>query len=121
MDAPAILLRREDIDMIKTLNALKRTLKPGVRFQILFHNRPECIGQIREVTHVQSNAFYSNVPEDPDNYINKAGDGKGFCLWYRTAKYWEFHDGVCTLFSNQTQHTEEYRIITLRLLGEEVS
>lgn len=105
--------------MVKTLHALKRAMKHGVRFEILFHSRPECIGQIREVTYVQTNAFYSYIPDDPENPINKANDGRGYTLWYQTAKHWEFHDGVCTLFNNMTHHTEEYRVISLRLLDEE--
>ena len=36
--------------MIKNLNQLRRTLREGTQLEILDHCRPECIGQIRNIT-----------------------------------------------------------------------
>ena len=38
--------------MIKNLNQLRRTLREGTQLEILDHCRPECIGQIRNITPV---------------------------------------------------------------------
>ena len=39
--------------MIKNLNQLRRTLREGTQLEILDHCRPECIGQIRNITLVK--------------------------------------------------------------------
>ena len=51
--------------MIKNLNQLKRTLRPGVRLEVTGHCRPSCIGQLREVTWVNTQGFYTKtlIPE----------------------------------------------------------
>lgn len=48
--------------MIKNLNQLRRTLREGTQLEILDHCRPECIGQIRNITLVNTQGFYSTVP-----------------------------------------------------------
>ena len=40
--------------MIKNLNQLKRRLRPGTRLEVTGHCRPGCIGQLREVTWVNT-------------------------------------------------------------------
>lgn len=45
--------------MIRNLNQLKKSLKTGTRFQITNHCRPECVGQLREVTVSNTQGFYS--------------------------------------------------------------
>ena len=47
--------------MIKNLNQLRRTLREGTQLEILDHCRPECIGQIRNITLVNTQGFYSTV------------------------------------------------------------
>ena len=42
--------------MIKNLNQLRRTLREGTQLEILDHCRPECIGQIRNITLVANDA-----------------------------------------------------------------
>lgn len=44
--------------MIKNLNQLKRALRPGMRLEVIGHCRPGCIGQLREVTWVNTQGFY---------------------------------------------------------------
>ena len=44
--------------MIKNLNQLRRTLREGTQLEILDHCRPECIGQIRNITLVNTQGFY---------------------------------------------------------------
>ena len=51
--------------MIKNLNQLRRTLREGTQLEILDHCRPECIGQIRNITLVNTQGFYSTVANQP--------------------------------------------------------
>lgn len=45
--------------MIKNLNQLKRRLRPGTRLEVTGHCRPGCIGQLREVTWVNTQGVYT--------------------------------------------------------------
>ena len=47
--------------MIKNLNQLRRTLREGTQLEILDHCRPECIGQIRNITLVNTQGFYLSL------------------------------------------------------------
>ena len=47
--------------MIKNLNQLKRVLRPGMRLEVIGHCRPGCIGQLREVTWVNTQGFYTKT------------------------------------------------------------
>ena len=57
--------------MIKNLNQLRRTLREGTQLEILDHCRPECIGQIRNITLVNTQGFYSTVANQPDASDNR--------------------------------------------------
>ena len=63
--------------MIKNLNQLKRALRPGVRLEVTGHCRPSCIGQLREVTWVNTQGFYTKTLNPPDPRINAASSGGG--------------------------------------------
>ena len=52
--------------MIKNLNQLKRALRPGMRLEVIGHCRPACIGQLREVTWVNTQGFYTKTLNPPD-------------------------------------------------------
>ena len=107
--------------MVKNLNQLKRVLKPGAGFQIVEHWKTEFIGQIREVCHVQRNGFHSKVWGDPYHPVSIANDGRGYMLWWKSAKHWEFHDGICTFYNNKDIHTPEYRVYSFRLVNQEAA
>lgn len=79
--------------MIKNLNQLKRTLRPGVRLEVTGHCRPSCIGQLREVTWVNTQGVYTKTLNPPDPRINAGNDGRGAILWWGAARTWEFEDG----------------------------
>ena len=61
--------------MIKNLNQLRRTLREGTQLEILDHCRPECIGQIRNITLVNTQGFYSTVENQPDASANRGNGG----------------------------------------------
>lgn len=93
--------------MIKNLNQLRRTLREGTQLEILDHCRPECIGQIRNITLVNTQGFYSTVANQPDASANRGNGGRGPILWWGRAAHWQFADGVCSVFDSEQKHTEE--------------
>lgn len=107
--------------MIKNLSQLKKSLKAGTRFQITGHCRPECIGQLREVTVANTQGFYSILPDEPDSKTSTCNGGKGSVLWWSKAPFWDFSDGICGLYDSDTNHTGDCLIISFRVLGEEAA
>lgn len=96
--------------MIKNLNQLKRALWPGMRLEIIDHCRSECIGQLREVTWVNTQGFYTKVVNQPDNKINAGNNGRGAILWWGLARTWTFENNVCS--SYQSGGNTRERLIT---------
>lgn len=68
--------------MIKNLNQLKRALRPGMRLEVIGHCRPGCIGQLREVTWVNTQGFYTKTLNPPNPKLNAANEGRGVILWW---------------------------------------
>ena len=106
--------------MIKNLNQLKRRLRPGTRLEVTGHCRPGCIGQLREVTWVNTQGVYTKILNPPDPRINAANDGRGSIMWWGAASTWSFEDGVCSSYMNQTK-TAETLIMAFRVLDEEAA
>ena len=106
--------------MIKNLNQLKRRLRPGTRLEVTGHCRPGCIGQLREVTWVNTQGFYTKILTPPDPRINVANDGRGSLIWWGPAGTWEFEDGVCSSYT-YGKHTAEALIMAFRVLEKEAA
>lgn len=105
---------------IKSLNHLKKTLVPGIRFEILLHNRLDNIGQIRRVTKVNSTSFYSVVDGEPEHKISKGNNGLGAWCEFDAARLWTFDaEGVCAKYSD-FKYQRNGIIIAFKIL-EEVS
>ncbi|HCC35984.1 MAG TPA: hypothetical protein DEQ02_10330 [Ruminococcaceae bacterium] len=103
---------------IKNLSQLKRAFKPGVKFEILQHNRSAYVGQIRRVTKVNSTSFYSVVDGEPEHHISKANNGLGAWCDFGAAKGWAFDaDGTCTKYSTYV-YTPNEVLIAFRVLEE---
>ncbi|MDO4649382.1 MAG: peptidylprolyl isomerase [Eubacteriales bacterium] len=85
--------------MVQNLSQFKRAMKDGQCFEILEHYiHPEFAGQIRKPNYVQTNAFYTVIPGEPESWISKANNGRGFYLEYGKAKDWSFaDDGTITM------------------------
>ena len=107
--------------MIKNLNQLRRTLREGTQLEILDHCRPECIGQIRNITLVNTQGFYSTVANQPDASANRGNGGRGPILWWGRAAHWQFADGVCSVFDSEQKHTEEELVMSFRVLEKEAA
>lgn len=83
---------------IKNLAQLKRAINDKKAFEIVKHCRfPEWEGQTRVPNVVQTNGFYSVIPNEPNHKVSMFNDGKGSWLAYRKASEWKFEDGVCEL------------------------
>lgn len=81
---------------IKTLAGLKRAIQSGLCFKIKKHYiKPEYDGQIRKPNIIQTNGFYSIVPNEPKHFVSLANDGRGFWASYGKASEWSFENGVC--------------------------
>lgn len=102
--------------MVKNLNQLKKTLKAGTCFEIIAHCRPECIGQLREVSKVDTTGFYTRNYYNPDDPINAGNGGNGAVLWWSKAANWAFDDGSCTLYFSGQDQTEKSLVISFRIV-----
>ena len=101
--------------MIKNLTQLKRQLTAGVGFKITGHCRPEMVGERRRVTVANTQGFYSVIPDDPEAKTSKANGGRGPVVWWSTAPYWGFENGVCSRYDNDQEHNEEHLIIAFQV------
>lgn len=82
---------KPEIPTVKNLNQLKKSLKPGMMFEITDHLRPECIGERRVVTGVTTVDFTSRKLDE-----NGAPTGKDLHMEFDRAKNWTFDDGELT-------------------------
>jgi len=78
--------------MVKNLNQLKKALVPGVRYKVLNHCRPECIGETRVITGANTAGFYSDT---------EVRTGKAKWLAWGSAKHWSFDCGICINYTDQ--------------------
>ena len=104
--------------MVKNLSQLKRTLQTGAQFRVIDHGRPECVGEEREVTYANTQGFYSIVPNNPNCRTSLANNGRGSILWWSKAPFWEFQDGVCSLYASDTKREDNYLIMSLQVTKE---
>ena len=107
--------------MIKSLNQLKKQFQKGTEFVITDHCRPDYIGQRRKVTVSNTQGFYSIVPGEPEHKVSLANGGRGSVLWWSKAPFWQFKDGICEMYSSDTQRTEEHLIMAFRVLEKEAA
>ena len=104
--------------MVKNLSQLKKTLQRGAQFRVIDHGRPECVGEERQVTYANSQGFYSVVPDNPNCRTSLANNGRGSVLWWSKAPFWEFQDGVCSLYASDTKREDNYLIMSLQVTKE---
>ena len=82
---------KPEIPTVKNLNQLKKSLKPGMMFEITDHLRPECVGERRIVTGVSTVDFTSRKLDE-----NGAPTGKDIHMEFDRAKNWTFDGGDLT-------------------------
>lgn len=83
---------------IKNLAQFKRAINERKQFEIVKHCRfPEWVGQVRVPNVVQTNGFYSVIPNEPNHKVSMFNDGMGSWLAYGKASEWKFENGTCEL------------------------
>ena len=107
--------------MVKNLSQLKRTLCAGTQFRVINHGRLECVGEERQVTSANTQGFYSIVPSDPNCRTSLANNGRGSHMRWCSASFWEFQDGVCTLFLSDTKRTKDHMVMSLEVIEKEAA
>ena len=92
-DKPAVAAETEKaaIPTVKNLSQLKKAIKPGMMFEITDHLRPECIGERRVVTAVNTVDFTSRKLDE-----NGEPTGKDLHMEFDRAKNWSFDGGELT-------------------------
>ena len=104
--------------MIKNLSQLKKVLKTKPRLEITGHCFKEYVGQIRRVTLANTVGFYSTMDGQPDHKISRANNGLGSQLFWSNAPFWRFQDGVCSVYSSDTEQDERHLIMAFRVLED---
>ncbi|MCM1530411.1 MAG: toprim domain-containing protein, partial [Alistipes sp.] len=77
---------KSDIPTVKNLAQLKRSIMPGIMFEITDHLRPECIGERRVVTDVSTVDFTSRKLDE-----NGEPMGKEIHMEFDKAANWTFN------------------------------
>ena len=86
---------------INNLAQLKRAIKEGKEYIVVKHYRkPELSGTRRKPTKVQTNAYYTVVPGDPNHEVSRAKGGLGYYTRYGKASDWEFAGKFITQYIN---------------------
>lgn len=105
--------------IIKNLSHLKKAFLPGVEFEILLHNRPKCLGQIRRITKANTAGFYSIILSEPGNQANIGNNGLGLWLDWGPARWWSFDaEGVCARYTSNPDDQFSNLILSFKILGE---
>lgn len=98
--------------MIRSLEELKRALKPGVRYEITFHKLLADVGKVREVRMQNTAGFYS---VDTNSFCDGAN---GALLWWGDASQWEFDGNECS-FYDVTDHGRRSRVMSFHVLEQQ--
>ena len=107
--------------MVNNLSQLKKSLQRGAQFRVIDHGRPECVGEERQVTYANSQGFYSVVPGNPNCRTSLANQGRGSHLYWSKAPFWEFKDGVCSLYASDARRTKDCLIMSLEVMDKEAA
>lgn len=92
---------------IKNLAQLKKAIQMKQEFIIKNHRIEKFIGQKRKPNVIQTNGFYSILPETPNDNLNQVNGGKGMWIDYGKASQWEFVNGLCHMYYPEKKHTDE--------------
>lgn len=104
--------------MIHNLSQLKRAISEKQEFIIVSHRINRFEGKKRRPSIVQTNGFYSIVPDIPEDETNKANGGKGSWCEFGKASQWKFEHGECRMYLPNLPHTEENRIWIIKFVKE---
>ena len=89
--APEVNHEKADTPTVKSLAQLKRTLQVGMEFEISNHARPECVGEHRVITGINSVGFTSQKLDEDGK-----PSGKDIHMEWDKSKNWSFDGGEFT-------------------------
>lgn len=89
--APEITPEKSDTPTVKSLAQLKRTLQVGMEFEISAHSRPNCVGEHRVITGINSVGFTSRKLDEDGK-----PSGKDIHMEWDKSKNWSFDGGEFT-------------------------
>lgn len=99
---------------VKNLSQLKNTLKPGMEFEIDEHNRPECVGEHRVVTSVNTVGFTSQKLDE-----NGQLSGKDIHMEWDKASNWTFENNTYTSRLDNKELLMSFHFIDTQELNKE--
>lgn len=103
--------------MINNLSQFKKAIAEHKEYIIIKHFvKPACEGQRRVPTKVQTNAYYSVIPDEPEHEVSKANGGLGYFNTYGKAKQWEFDGDLITQYRDDDHN---YPIQTIRFVDDD--
>lgn len=82
---------------ITTYRQLMCILRERPRIEVVSHQTPAHIGEIRRVTIVQEASFYSVIDGQPEHPVSRRNYGKGADTWLCHTSCVSFKDNVCTV------------------------
>lgn len=89
---------------IKKLSQLKKAINNGRTFIIKKHYiKPEFTGQRRKPSVIQTNGFYSIIPDNCDSQVNTFNNCKGSWIAYGKASDWKFENGLCKQYCREKE------------------
>ena len=83
--------------VLQSFRQLRIVLKERPRIEILAHQDPEHIGEIRRVTLVQEASFYSVIDGQPEHPVSRKNYGKGADTWLCCPSCVSVQGDVCTV------------------------
>ena len=97
---------------VKNLSQLKNTLKPGMAFEIDEHNRPECAGERRIITSVNTVGFTSQKLDE-----NGQPSGKDIHMEWDKASNWTFENNTYTSRLDNKELLMSFHLIDSPVIG----
>ncbi len=104
--APEITPEKTDTPTVKSLAQLKRTLQVGMEFEISAHSRPECVGEHRVITGINSVGFTSRKLDEDGK-----PSGKDIHMEWDKSKNWSFDGGEFTSTLNNGELLMSFHIV----------
>lgn len=107
---------------IKNLSQLKKALKENHLFVMMYNpNFPDRTGQVRVVSKLQTNGFYSKVHDNPNHEINSKNRGLGSWMDFGKSENWSFSDnGICTNYIINPRTGEKFDGIKIQVLDDDL-
>ena len=100
---------------INNLAHLKRALHEDAEFRIIRNRKhPETIRLVRRVNKTQTNAVYTVIKDDPENFNSRCNGGSGLRMDFEKSSHYHFGDTV-SVFSvpgDKTSLMYEFEVLT---------